>query len=161
MAPSTVETRRVFLIKWSSFLKVRLFYENRCEPRVSRQFIFWSDRNQHAGRQDEQHGKTASTCKGAALGLRIIPLKSAAEASKARKVNVLTMVIWWWAGRDSNPQPDRYERPALTIELPARPGSKAEASGITPVSLPYARCSKHLLLPFSRNFPAGRKIRRE
>jgi hypothetical protein len=28
----------------------------------------------------------------------------------------------WWAGRDSNPQPDRYERPALTIELPAPAG---------------------------------------
>ena len=30
----------------------------------------------------------------------------------------------WWAGRDSNPQPDRYERPALTIELPAH-GARA------------------------------------
>jgi hypothetical protein len=28
----------------------------------------------------------------------------------------------WWAGQDSNLQPDRYERPALTIELPARRG---------------------------------------
>jgi hypothetical protein len=27
----------------------------------------------------------------------------------------------WWAGQDSNLQPDRYERPALTIELPAPP----------------------------------------
>ena len=26
----------------------------------------------------------------------------------------------WWAGQDSNLQPDRYERPALTVELPAR-----------------------------------------
>jgi hypothetical protein len=25
----------------------------------------------------------------------------------------------WWAWRDLNPQPDRYERPALTIELQA------------------------------------------
>ncbi len=32
--------------------------------------------------------------------------------------------VWgWWAGQDSNLQPDRYERPALTIELPARKGS--------------------------------------
>jgi hypothetical protein len=29
----------------------------------------------------------------------------------------------WWAGQDSNLQPDRYERPALTIELPARWGA--------------------------------------
>ena len=28
----------------------------------------------------------------------------------------------WWAGQDSNLQPDRYERPALTIELPALEG---------------------------------------
>ena len=27
----------------------------------------------------------------------------------------------WWARRDSNPQPDRYERSALTIELHALP----------------------------------------
>ena len=27
----------------------------------------------------------------------------------------------WWARQDSNLQPDRYERPALTIELRARP----------------------------------------
>ena len=26
----------------------------------------------------------------------------------------------WWAEQDSNLQPDRYERPALTIELSAR-----------------------------------------
>jgi hypothetical protein len=25
----------------------------------------------------------------------------------------------WWARRDSNPQPSRYERPALTVELQA------------------------------------------
>jgi hypothetical protein len=28
----------------------------------------------------------------------------------------------WWARQDSNLQPDRYERSALTIELQARPG---------------------------------------
>ena len=27
---------------------------------------------------------------------------------------------WWWARRDSNPQPSGYEPPALTIELQAR-----------------------------------------
>ena len=32
----------------------------------------------------------------------------------------------WWAGQDSNLQPDRYERPALTIELPARSGRDRE-----------------------------------
>ena len=29
----------------------------------------------------------------------------------------------WWAWEDSNLQPDRYERPALTIELQAPPGA--------------------------------------
>src|SRR5437899_11812908 len=29
----------------------------------------------------------------------------------------------WWARQDSNLQPDRYERPALTIELQAPPRS--------------------------------------
>jgi hypothetical protein len=32
----------------------------------------------------------------------------------------------WWAGQDSNLQPDRYERPALTIELPARLGARRD-----------------------------------
>jgi hypothetical protein len=35
----------------------------------------------------------------------------------------------WWARQDSNLQPDRYERPALTIELQAPPHDWAAASG--------------------------------
>jgi hypothetical protein len=37
----------------------------------------------------------------------------------------------WWARQDSNLQPDRYERPALTIELQAPPqdGSRESAAG--------------------------------
>src|SRR5882762_155157 len=31
----------------------------------------------------------------------------------------------WWARQDSNLQPDRYERPALTIELQAPPRAAA------------------------------------
>ena len=33
----------------------------------------------------------------------------------------------WWARQDSNLQPDRYERPALTIELQAPPQAAAQA----------------------------------
>ena len=33
----------------------------------------------------------------------------------------------WWAWQDSNLQPDRYERPALTIELQAPKASGAGA----------------------------------
>jgi hypothetical protein len=34
----------------------------------------------------------------------------------------------WWARQDSNLQPDRYERPALTIELQAPPQAAAFAA---------------------------------
>jgi hypothetical protein len=37
----------------------------------------------------------------------------------ARAGLVLRWAGLWWAWRDLNPQPDRYERPALTIELQA------------------------------------------
>ena len=33
-------------------------------------------------------------------------------------------ITHWWARQDSNLQPDRYERPALTIELQAPPGRR-------------------------------------
>jgi hypothetical protein len=35
----------------------------------------------------------------------------------------------WWARQDSNLQPDRYERPALTIELQAPPEPALLATG--------------------------------
>ena len=34
-------------------------------------------------------------------------------------------IAGWWARQDSNLQPDRYERPALTIELQAPPRAAA------------------------------------
>ena len=45
----------------------------------------------------------------------------------------------WWAGQDSNLQPDRYERPALTIELPAQvwgapPGIKRKKPAVAIVA---------------------------
>ena len=42
----------------------------------------------------------------------------------------------WWARQDSNLQPDRYERPALTIELqaPAAPGA------VTMACTPHKAC---------------------
>ena len=42
----------------------------------------------------------------------------------------------WWARQDSNLQPDRYERPALTIELQAPPRAaalQAPGNGAAPV----------------------------
>jgi hypothetical protein len=56
----------------------------------------------------------------------------------------------WWARQDSNLQPDRYERPALTIELQAPPQAAAGAASNgadTPYNaphdpaMPHSRCS--------------------
>ena len=38
----------------------------------------------------------------------------------------------WWACLDSNQEPDRYERPALTIELQARAASRRHTRGAAP-----------------------------
>ena len=46
--------------------------------------------------------------------------------------------FFWWAGQDSNLQPDRYERPALTIELPAPPGPDPGLRLFRPNSAPLA-----------------------
>ena len=43
--------------------------------------------------------------------------------------NLWCLASAWWARQDSNLQPDRYERPALTIELQARP-EVAVAAGV-------------------------------
>ena len=49
-----------------------------------------------------------------------------AKADRRYGIDLLQFLVReaspWWAGQDSNLQPDRYERPALTIELPARRG---------------------------------------
>ena len=39
--------------------------------------------------------------------------------------------MMWWARQDSNLQPDRYERPALTIELQAPPRGGREGRPAT------------------------------
>ena len=41
----------------------------------------------------------------------------------------------WWACLDSNQEPDRYERPALTIELQAPPQAVAFATATVPPPL--------------------------
>src|SRR3981189_806293 len=41
----------------------------------------------------------------------------------------------WWACLDSNQEPDRYERPALTIELQAPPQAVAFATATVPTPL--------------------------
>jgi hypothetical protein len=45
-----------------------------------------------------------------------------AQKGYERAVFVHCVREGWWAGQDSNLQPDRYERPALTVELPAPAG---------------------------------------
>src|SRR5882762_637570 len=41
----------------------------------------------------------------------------------------------WWARQDSNLQPDRYERPALTIELQAPPECRIKRTATVPTPL--------------------------
>jgi hypothetical protein len=43
------------------------------------------------------------------------------EAHRLRPPEMAVLAMYWWARQDSNLQPDRYERPALTIELQALP----------------------------------------
>jgi hypothetical protein len=67
------------------------------------------------GDQDEKCGEKPHASKTSRQDLR----KCRQISRTAQRAPVLGSV--WWAGQDSNLQPDRYERPALTIELPARP----------------------------------------
>ena len=48
---------------------------------------------------------------------------------RPRNCGTSLSISGWWAGQDSNLQPDRYERPALTIELPAPPEAAATPAG--------------------------------
>ena len=51
-----------------------------------------------------------------------------------------TCPIDWWACLDSNQEPDRYERPALTIELQARQASRRRHATV-PHPLTMALCA--------------------
>jgi hypothetical protein len=60
------------------------------------------------------------------------PLRFDNSSEKKRKIKA--QIAGWWAREDSNLQPDRYERPALTIELRAL----AAAAARPPMpALPY------------------------
>ena len=54
-------------------------------------------------------------------------------SERGRIVANVAGLTMWWARQDSNLQPDRYERPALTIELQApearRPGGAGSFTG--------------------------------
>src|SRR4051794_28836625 len=76
---------------------------------------------------------------------------SGAEAARTSRIGTspptpprhdraLRRCVRWWARQDSNLQPDRYERPALTIELQA-------PAAIRVGELPWA--ANGLKLPFS------------
>jgi hypothetical protein len=54
--------------------------------------------------------------------------------SRARPGNSKNYCNHWWARQDSNLQPDRYERPALTIELQAPPRAAARWPATVPAS---------------------------
>ena len=52
----------------------------------------------------------------------------------------------WWARQDSNLQPDRYERPALTIELQARRWAACEGQRGNGAAIVY-RLAGDLAMP--------------
>jgi hypothetical protein len=61
----------------------------------------------------------------------------------------------WWARQGSNLQPDRYERPALTIELQAPPQAAAFTAG-NGADTPYIAAGDPAMLRSSpRNFSQG------
>ena len=64
----------------------------------------------------------------ASHGLRKLCLKRDLQKLVARRSRLPPSPVTWWARQDSNLQPDRYERPALTIELQAPPRSGLKAS---------------------------------
>src|ERR1700746_3156007 len=53
----------------------------------------------------------------------------------------------WWARQDSNLQPDRYERPALTIELQARRRAAGEGSAATGAAILYSLARDPAMAP--------------
>jgi hypothetical protein len=60
------------------------------------------------------------------------PVSGAVIRSKVRQT-----AECWWARQDSNLQPDRYERPALTIELQAPPRAAAKTRRGNGADTPY------------------------
>src|SRR5690606_22484125 len=60
-----------------------------------------------------------------------------------RTINILyaSKITCWWAWQDSNLQPDRYERSALTIELQALLTASAEAAS------PYNDAGRRAIRP--------------
>ena len=63
----------------------------------------------------------------------------------------------WWARQDSNLQPDRYERSALTIELQARSapaGAERQRLGAAGGVMPWRRHRIKGFGAFARRFPA-------
>jgi len=61
---------------------------------------------------------TAITAKDRNQNVAVV--ETVVDLSRARE-NSKSPCDCWWARQDSNLQPDRYERPALTIELQAPP----------------------------------------
>jgi hypothetical protein len=58
----------------------------------------------------------------------------------------------WWARQESNPQPSRYERPALTVELQAPP-APALAQAIVPQKSAKQNPTKKKGAPEGTPFP--------
>jgi hypothetical protein len=67
--------------------------------------------------------------------------------------------LFWWARQDSNLQPDRYERPALTIELQAPPRCRSRDRQRCRHPLQCGWRSGNAAFPCPFNPPRPRRIR--
>ncbi len=63
----------------------------------------------------------------------------------------------WWARQDSNLQPDRYERPALTIELQAPPGCRRGRHATVPPPLNPWPAIRQCRVPASGTLASARR----
>ena len=62
----------------------------------------------------------ATECRFVLVGFHRFALWSHLRKSRKETNDYLQDLGEWWARPDSNREPDRYERPALTIELQAQ-----------------------------------------
>jgi len=63
----------------------------------------------------------------------------------------------WWARQDSNLQPDRYERPALTIELQAPPECRITRPATVPTPLTMLPVIRQCRVPAWELLRGGRR----
>ena len=90
--------------------------------------------------------------------LKLAPDTTLRPAVSARLPTRRPRAKRWWARQDSNLQPDRYERPALTIELQAPPACRSRRHATVPT--PLTMLAGDPAMPCSRGTFARRQALR-